>query len=704
MLKEKKIIGDHYCEKSKQQGSEQSAGSYNFHGSENCKVLEKQGSYSQSNNQEPYQAKDIQVLKNLDAIRKRPGMYIGSTDSEGLHHLVWECLDNSLDEATNGYCKNIEIILLPENKIAILDDGRGIPVDIHPETGKSALETAVTTLHAGAKFNEKSYKRTGGLHGVGISAVCALSKWMRVEVKRNHKIYYQTYAKGKILDKIQENNKIKIKGKNENGTLVIFQPDETIFSNVIFNYNKILNKVRQQAYLTKGIKIVVRDWRRILNINHNFYFQGGIVSYIKYLTQQSSSIHKNIFYIEKEKNNIFIEVALQYTDGYECFEESFVNGVLTQQGGTHLTGFRLGLTRALNNWIITNRKNSFKFQKAGRHNSHKENFSITNNDIREGLVAVVSVKLRDPLFEGQTKSKLGNTEVKMTVNTIVFEALSDFFEKNTQDIKVIVEKIFLASKARKAAQKAREIILKKNNLKGLKLPGKLTDCQSSNPDETELYIVEGDSAGGSAKQARDSKFQAILPLKGKILNVERVKIDKILNFEEIKSLILAIGTSIGDDFDIRNIKYKKIIIMCDADSDGNHIKALILTLFYRYFQELIIKGYVYIAQPPLYKLQYNKKIRYAYTEKEKEKAMKEIKEQRKNITKIDIQRYKGLGEMNPDQLWETTMSPENRLMKQIKIKDFKEADSVFDILMGKITLPRKRFIESYADKVNDLDI
>ncbi len=650
-----------------------------------CKTM--QDTTMQVVKQQGYQAKDIEVLKDLDAIRKRPGMYIGSTDSDGLHHLVWECFDNALDEAINGYCKNIEIILLPENKITIIDDGRGIPVDIHPETQKSALETVVTTLHSGAKFSEKSYKKTGGLHGIGISAVCALSSWMRVEVRRNHKIYYQIYSRGKALEKIQENDKIK--DKNGKGTLVIFEPDKTIFSDINFNYNKILNKARQQAYLTKGVKITVRDWRTVSNISHNFYFQGGIISYVKYLIQHSSPIHKNIFYIEKEKNNIFVEVALQYTDEYECFEESFVNNILTQQGGTHLTGFRSGLTRALNHWIAVNGKG---------------NFDIISNDIREGLTAVVSIKLQNPLFEGQTKAKLGNIEVKATVNAIVFEALSDFFEKNIQDAKAIFEKIVLTSKARKAAQKAREIILTKNNLKGLKLPGKLADCQSSNPDEVELYIVEGDSAGGSAKQARDSKFQAILPLKGKILNVERVRIDKILNFEEIKSLILALGTSIGDDFDIKNIKYKKIIIMCDADSDGNHIKTLILTLFYRYFQELITKGYIYIAQPPLYKLQYNKKIKYAYTEEEKQKIIKEIQNQDKNFIKIDIQRYKGLGEMNPDQLWETTMNPENRIMKQIEIQDFKDADNIFDTLMGKVTLPRKRFIQIYAEKVNELDI
>jgi DNA gyrase subunit B len=500
-----------------------------------------------------YQAKDIEILKDLEAVRKRPGMYVGSTDLEGLHRLVWECFDNALDEAINGYCNHIEIILLPENKVAIIDNGRGIPVDIHPQTQRPALETVVTTLHSGAKFSEKSYKKAGGLHGVGLSAVCALSEWMQIEVKCNNKIYFQRYSQGKTLGKLQQKTLKKVGNNNRNGTVVIFQPDKTIFSNINFDYNKILTRARQQAYLTKDVKIVVRDWRKELDISYNFYFQGGIVSYIKYLTQHSTPIHKNIFYIGKEKDNVFVEVGFQYTDEYETFEESFVNNVLTEQGGTHLAGFKAGLTRALDNWMITN-----KF--------HKEDFNITNNDIREGLTAVVSVKVQDPLFEGQIKSKLGNKEVRTVVSIVTFEAVSDFFEKNPQEAKMIVEKIILASKARKAAQKARETILQKNNLKGLKLPGKLADCQSSNPDEIELYIVEGDSAGGSAKQARDSKFQAILPLKGKILNVERVQIDKILKFEEIRALILSIGTSIGEDFDIKNLKYKKVIIMCDADS------------------------------------------------------------------------------------------------------------------------------------------
>ncbi len=630
-----------------------------------------------------YTAKDIYVLEGLEPVRKRPGMYIGSTGSDGLHHLIWECVDNSLDEAIAGYCKNIEVILLPKNRVKVVDDGRGIPVDIHPQTKKSALETVMTTLHAGAKFGGKAYQVAGGLHGVGVSVVCALSSWMRVEVCREGYKYSQEYSKGKTKTKLKKEGKCK-----KTGTTIIFEPDKEIFKEIKFNLKKILNHLRQQAYLTKGVRIRVADKREKIEKSYNFYFEGGLLSYVKYLTRKRPALQKNIYYGREEKNEIIVEAALRYTDEYECYEESFANNIYTGEGGTHLTGFRSAITKTINEYA---RKNGFL--KDGDEN-------LSGEDVREGLTAVIAVKLKEPQFEGQTKAKLGNPEARTAVETMVSETFTDFLEKNPQDAKAIIEKCILSHKAKKAAKAARETVLRKSALEGLALPGKLADCVSRNPAESELYIVEGESAGGSSRQARDRRFQAILPLRGKILNVEKARLDKILGSKEIKSLIIALGTSIGEDFNIDKIRYHRIIIMCDSDSDGNHIKTLLLTLFYRYLKPIIERGYLYIAQAPLYKIQAGKEVKYAYNEREKEVILKSLKKE-KSIT---IQRYKGLGEMNPEELWETTMNPENRVLKKVTLEDAQETDRMFDTLMGGEVLPRKKFIETYAKQVKNLDI
>ena len=630
-----------------------------------------------------YTAKDIYVLEGLEPVRKRPGMYIGSTGSDGLHHLIWECVDNSLDEAIAGYCKNIEVILLPKNRVKVVDDGRGIPVDIHPQTKKSALETVMTTLHAGAKFGGKAYQVAGGLHGVGVSVVCALSSWMRVEVCREGYKYSQEYSKGKTKTKLKKEGKCK-----KTGTTIIFEPDKEIFKEIKFNLKKILNHLRQQAYLTKGVRIRVADKREKIEKSYNFYFEGGLLSYVKYLTRKRPALQKNIYYGREEKNEIIVEAALRYTDEYECYEESFANNIYTGEGGTHLTGFRSAITKTINEYA---RKNGFL--KDGDEN-------LSGDDVREGLTAVIAVKLKEPQFEGQTKAKLGNPEARTAVETMVSETFTDFLEKNPQDAKAIIEKCILSHKAKKAAKAARETVLRKSALEGLALPGKLADCVSRNPAESELYIVEGESAGGSSRQARDRRFQAILPLRGKILNVEKARLDKILGSKEIKSLIIALGTSIGEDFNIDKIRYHRIIIMCDSDSDGNHIKTLLLTLFYRYLKPIIERGYLYIAQAPLYKIQAGKEVKYAYNEREKEVILKSLKKE-KSIT---IQRYKGLGEMNPEELWETTMNPENRVLKKVTLEDAQETDRMFDTLMGGEVLPRKKFIETYAKQVKNLDI
>jgi DNA gyrase subunit B len=630
-----------------------------------------------------YEAKDIYVLEGLEPVRRRPAMYIGSTGPDGLHHLIWECVDNSLDEAIMGYCKNIEVVLLPGNKVKTIDDGRGIPVEKHPQTKKSALETVMTTLHAGAKFGGKAYQVAGGLHGVGVSVVCALSNYLKAEVCRKGIRYSQEYSRGKAKAKVK-----KIGGCKQAGTIVFFEPDPEIFKEIKFDLRRILNHLRQQAYLTKGVKITISDQRLKPEKKYSFYFEGGLGSYVKYLTRGVTVRHPNIFYGSGEKNGIVVEAALQYTGEYECYEEGFANNIWTQEGGTHLTGFRTALTRTFNDYA---RKNGFL---------KESDENLNGEDVREGLTGVVSIKIKEPQFEGQTKAKLGNPEAKMAVDTVVSETLNDFLERNPLDARTIIENCILSQKARKAAKTARETVLRKGVLEGLALPGKLADCSSRNPEESELYIVEGESAGGSGKQGRDRRFQAILPLRGKILNVERARLDKILASKEIKSLIIALGTAIAEDFNLEKLRYHRIIIMADADIDGNHIRALLLTLFYRYFKPIIEKGYLYIAQPPLYRVQAGKQVEYAYTEADKAEILSSLKKS----PGLTIQRYKGLGEMNPGQLWETTMDPENRILLKVTIESAREADKIFDTLMGEEVLPRKKFIQTHAKKVKNLDI
>jgi DNA gyrase subunit B len=672
-----------------------------------------------STKQGNYEAKDIYVLEGLEPVRRRPGMYIGSTGIEGLHHLIWECVDNSIDEAMMGYAKNIEVALLPNDRIRVSDDGRGIPVEKHPQTKKSALETVMTTLHAGAKFGGKSYQVAGGLHGVGVSVVCALSRWMRAEVCRGGVKYAQEYAKGKPKTAVK-----KIGACKQTGTTVEFEPDPDIFREVKFDLKKILNHLRQQAYLTKGIRIKVIDGRVKPHSEYTFYFEGGLSSYVKYLTRGSKPRHQIIFYCSGEKDGILVEAAFQYLEEREPYEEGFANNIYTGEGGTHVTGFRAALTRVLNDY-------------AKKNNYLKETEeSMTGDDVREGIVSVVSVKLREPQFEGQTKAKLGNPEARVAVEAVVQDALIDYLERNPSDARAIIEGCLLAARARKAAKAARQTVLRKGALEGLALPGKLADCTSRDPAESELYIVEGESAGGSSRQARDRRFQAILPLRGKILNVERARLDKILASKEIRSLIIALGTAVAQDFDLSKLRYHRIIVMTDADVDGSHIRTLLLTLFYRYFPQLIEQGHLYIAQPPLYRIQIGKRVEYAYTEEDKEEILEDIKRERQKgsnkiktgvrgkgeppgeeqttegeekqgtekVTGITIQRYKGLGEMNPEQLWETTMNPENRILWKVTVEDAREADRIFDILMGDEVLPRKKFIQTYAKKVKNLDI
>jgi len=667
-----------------------------------------------------YDAKDIYVLEGLEPVRRRPGMYIGSTGSDGLHHLIWECCDNSIDEFLAGYGTEMEVKLLPQNRISVSDNGRGIPVERHPQTKKSALETVMTTLHSGAKFGGKSYKVAGGLHGVGVSVVCALSSWMRVEVSRGGFKYYQEYVRGKAKAKVK---KFGTSPKEETGTLVIFEPDLEIFKEIKFDWKKILKHLRQQAYLASKFRIKVIDERTKPKNSYDFYFEGGVASYIAYLNSGIKPIHQNIFYVSREEEGVLVEAALQYTEDIECHEEGFANNIYTEEGGMHLTGFRSAITRVFNDYA---RKSELIKEK-------EENLS--GDDVREGLTGVVSVKLKDPQFEGQTKAKLGNPEARTAVEAVVSLGLLEFLERNPQDARAIIGKCVMSAKARKAAKAAKDTVLRKGVMEGFALPGKLADCSSRKAEESELFIVEGDSAGGSCKMARDRQFQAILPLRGKILNVERARLDKILASQEIRSLVIALGAAIGEDFDIEKLRYHKIFIMADADSDGNHIRTLLLTLFYRYFEPVIKSGYLYLAQPPLYRIQAGKRTEYVYSDDGKEKILKELrgekrqkikstsaksdlatagrKKERKQkgegapeekISGIAIQRYKGLGEMNPLELWETTMNPKARLIKQVAIDDAKEADHIFDVLMGDEVIPRKRFIQTYAKKVKNLDI
>lgn len=633
---------------------------------------------------ESYSAKDIYVLEGLDPVRKRPGMYIGSTGPQGLHHLVYEVVDNSLDEALGGYCDKIEVSLLPGDKVKVVDNGRGIPVDRHEKTKKSALETIMTTLHAGGKFGSGAYKISGGLHGVGVSVVCALSKTMTAEVCREGDKYAQDYKQGKPVAAVKKIGKCK-----QTGTTITFEPDPEIFKEIVFDRKKLLGHLRQQAYLTKGVRVDFYDLRDPKNpFDYHFYFEGGVKSYLKHLTKNDHAVHLNPFYGIGEKEEIVVEASFVYTDGYETYEESFTNNIFTPEGGMHLTGFRAALTRLINDYA----------RKGGFLKESEPN--LTGDDIREGLTAVVSIKIKEPQFEGQTKSKLGNPEARTATEAVVSEALADYLEKFPQDTKLIIEKAVLSYKARKAAKAAKETVLRKGVLEGLSLPGKLSDCTTRKPEESELYIVEGESAGGSSRQARNRRYQAILPLKGKILNVERVRLDKMLASIEVKSLIVALGAAIADDFDLEKLRYHRIIIMCDADSDGNHIKTLLMTLFFRHFKPILDNGYLYIAQPPLYKIQTGKEIQYCYSEEEKDKYLNTLKDK----GRLNIQRYKGLGEMNPEQLWETTMDPEKRILLQVSVDDAKEADDTFDMLMGKEVLPRKRFIQGSAKSVRNLDV
>ena len=666
-----------------------------------------------------YTAKDIYVLEGLDPVRKRPGMYIGSTGVDGLHHLIWEVFDNSIDEAMAGFAKNIAITLLPQNRVRVVDDGRGIPVDVHKQTKKSALETVMTTLHAGGKFGSDAYKVSGGLHGVGVSVVNALSISLKAEVCRDGYQYVQEYSRGKPKSAVKKMGKCK-----GSGTAITFEPDPEIFEKIEFDWTRILGHIRQQAYLTRGIRVSVIDEQNGVkskdgsstHTSYTFYFEGGIVSYVKYLNRDETTKHDNIFYVLKEtgldKRNILVETAFQYTDDITGKEISFANNIHTGEGGMHLTGFRTALTRALNDYA---RKNDYL---------KKDEETLTGDDVREGITAVISVKIRNSelQFEGQTKAKLGNPEARTAVETVVGEAVKEWLEKYPRDAQEIIGHAMLAQKARKAAKAARETVLRKGALDGMMLPGKLSDCQSKDPAESELFLVEGDSAGGSAKQGRDRKFQAILPLRGKILNVEKARLDKMLASKEIRSLIIALGAAIGNEFDESRLRYHRIIIATDADVDGAHIRTLLLTLFYRYFPTIIERGYLYIAQPPLFRIQSGKAVHYAYSDVERDRVVAEFKKQKLETKKakaaakgeeiseteevkgVEIQRYKGLGEMNPSQLWETTMDPSARVMKQVGIEDATEADRIFDILMGDEVLPRKKFIQTHAKAVKNLDI
>jgi len=656
-----------------------------------------------------YTAKSIQVLEGLEPVRKRPAMYIGGTSVEGLHYLVWEVVNNAIDEAMAGYCKNVVVELLPENKVRVTDDGRGIPVEKHPQTKKSTLETVMTKLHAGGKFGGEGYKISGGLHGVGVSVVNALSVWMRAEVFRDGKTWIQEYKRGKPLGPVKANGK-----SNKTGTVITFQPDPEVFAEIVWNRNEIVNYLRQQAYLTKGVNIKIFDKREVLNEKDlhkekrvGFCFDGGIVSYIKFLNRGKEAKNFRPFYVEKTANDVYIEISLQYVEGLKEHLYAFANNIFTTEGGMHVTGFRTALTRVLNDY---GKKNGLIKEKNGG--------SLTSDDVSEGLTAVVSVKLKNPQFEGQTKAKLGNSEVRGIVLTVMSEGLSEYLEKNPNDAKAIIGKCLISAQARLAAQAAKQAVIRKGALEGMTLPGKLTDCSSRDAEKCELYIVEGDSAGGSAKQGRNRNFQAILPLRGKILNVEKARIDKMLMSQEIKNLIIAMGTGVGDQANIDKMRYHRIIIMTDADVDGSHIRTLLLTFFYRNFEEIIKRGYLYIAQPPLYRIQKGKEVLYAYNDEDKNEIVEEFLSDSKKDKKtkieitdeaiktggVNIQRYKGLGEMNPSQLWETTMDPQNRVMYQVKIKDAAEADKIFNILMGSEVEPRKRFIQTEARSVVNLDV
>ncbi|MEY4744900.1 MAG: hypothetical protein RL272_845 [Candidatus Parcubacteria bacterium] len=659
-----------------------------------------------------YSAKQITVLEGLEAVRRRPGMYIGTTGPDGLHHLIWEVVDNSFDEAMAGYCNAITVTLLPDNYVSVEDNGRGIPVDLHKEYKVSALELVLTKLHAGGKFGDGGYKVSGGLHGVGVSVVNALSTHVKAEVKRDGKLWVQEYKRGIPVKKVAAAGNAR-----GTGTTITFQADPEIFQTVDYNWDYILNHLRQQAYLTKGVRLTIID-RRIRGKEnyYGFYFEGGVRSYVRHLNHQKEAKHPSIFYVHKEAEAVDCELAFQYVDDYKESVFAFANNIFNPDGGTHIAGFRSALTRSLNTYA---RKQGFLKEK-------DEN--ISGDDAREGLTAVISVKIREPQFEGQTKAKLGNPEAKTAVESVFSEALDIYLEEHPKDGQAIIEKCVLASRARLAARAARDTVLRKGALEGLTLPGKLADCSSRDAMQSELFIVEGDSAGGSAKQGRNREFQAILPLRGKILNVERARIDKILVNEQVKNLIIALGTNIGEQFEIEKLRYGRIILMTDADVDGAHIRTLLLTLFYRYFPRLINEGHLYIAQPPLYRVSKGKEFRYCFNEADRDRYVEELLAKKgdakaalkpakteetdageggeavTNVGGVTIQRYKGLGEMNAEQLWETTMDPATRTMLKVTIDDAQKADEVFDILMGNEVEPRKRFIQTRAKSVKNLDI
>ncbi len=669
-----------------------------------------------------YDASSITVLEGLEAVRRRPGMYIGTTGPEGLHHLIWEVFDNSRDEAMGGFANDIEVVLLPDNVIRVADNGRGIPVDIHKQTKVSALETIMTTLHAGGKFGGDGYKVSGGLHGVGASVVNALSTYARAEVHRDGGAYVQEYAKGKKKAAVK-----KVGSSKLHGTVITFTADPEIFEKIEYDFEKIVSHLREQAYLVKGLRITIIDARESSikftevgqelyireyltdSPSQTFYFEGGLRSLISFYNRYQKPVHKNIFYIDKEVGDIAVEVSLQYVDDIASRVLAFANNIYNSEGGTHVTGFRTALTRTLNAYA----------RKGNGVKEGDENF--TGEDVLEGLTAVVSVKMPEIQFEGQTKSKLGSVEARSAVESAFGETFTMFLEENPDDARAIIGKAVLALKARKAAKAAKDSVMRKGALEGMSLPGKLADCQSKDPSESELFVVEGDSAGGSAKQGRDRRTQAILPLRGKILNVERARLDKMIASEQIRNLVVALGTAIGDVFDLSKLRYHKIILATDADVDGAHIRTLLLTLFYRHFRAVVEGGYIYIAQPPLYKIKRGKEVVYVYSDEEKakflgkdaaniveegeEEATSETEEDdtTKKQSKVRIQRYKGLGEMNPEELWETTMDPQHRILKQVTIDDAVDADKIFGILMGEDVSSRKSFIQSNARSAN-LDI
>lgn len=630
-----------------------------------------------------YNAGSIQVLEGLEPVRKRPGMYIGSTGTKGLHHCVMEVMDNSIDEVLAGRADTINVRIYKDGSISVEDNGSGIPVEVHPKTGKSTLETVLTVLHAGGKFNNDAYKVSGGLHGVGVSCVNALSEWLIATVKRGGHIYEQHFARGKAQGDIEVVGDTK-----ESGTTIQFMPDSEIFDTTEFSKEVLVNKFRETAFLNKGVRITLIDEREEEPQEEVFHYEGGIKSFVEYINRSKNAITNDIIYFDKSMDDCELEIAMQYTDGYSENVLTFANNIHTTEGGYHLTGFRNALTRALNDYG----------RKANIIKEKEENLS--GDDAREGLTAIVSVKLKEPQFEGQTKSKLGNSEVQGIVNTACYQELNDYFELHPQEGKKIIEKAISAQRAREAARKARDLSRgKRSVLDNTTLPGKLADCQSNDNTETEIFIVEGDSAGGSAKQGRDRKFQAILPLRGKILNVEKARLDKILAYEEIKAMITAFGTGIDTEFNIEKLRYGKIIIMTDADVDGAHIRTLLLTFFFRHMRELVDEGHIYIAQPPLYMVSKNRKEYYVYDDDELEELLKEIG--RDNYT---IQRYKGLGEMNPEQLWETTMDPEHRILLRVNVDDAVNADEIFSMLMGDKVEPRREFIEKNAKYASNLDI